>query len=725
MRFYGFPAFFLGMLVLAFHACNGQGVVEADGEDGNSHARMVYILDSMASHALYLDNFLMNERYIAHWKEKIPLADERPDKQMQYRYRMANEMLNAGHTQDAIQEFTDLAKLQPEKTVYDILAVSYLDLAKKMNQTGQSGSASSIIPIRPEGWDRVPLGAESAAQLYIKILKVFPDDLQARYLLNIAFMKIGQYPLGVPEEYLIPPAAFSSANPSFPRFEERASDLGLTISGHAGGVCFEDFNNDGFLDIFTTSNGLSDQVRYFVAKGDGTYQEMTEKANLMGILGGMSAIHADYNNDGWTDIFILRGAWLDRGGRLPNSLLRNNGDGTFSDVTIDAGLLTWFPTQAACWGDVNNDGWIDLFVGNESKGEGEKRQAYPCELYMNNGDGTFSNTAASTAMNFEALVKGCAWGDINNDGLPDLYVSVLNGPNKLFLNLGGTTFYDWRFEEIGGKAGVEEPLMSFSTWFFDYNNDGFQDIFVSGYDAKRLIETGRDAALEYLQLPLEAEVPRLYRNNGNNTFSDVTASAGLNKAMYGMGGNFGDLDNDGWLDLYIGTGTPDFQSLIPNRMFRNAGGERFEDLTMNGFGSIERGSGVAFGDRDNDGDQDIFCVSGGFYQGDTAYSMLFENPGFSNSWITLKLEGTTSNRSAIGAKIKVSVQGRDIYRVVGTGGSGGSASLQEEIGLGKASGKAKVEITWPGGNRQQFDAVPLNKVIMIKEGNNAINVKNK
>ena len=731
MRFSSFLSFFLLGLLISIMACQGEGALHSKYTTvTESHKRMIFLLDSLAQAADPMENYQLNTRRAAYWKEKALASADNPDPETYYKFQMAFEQLNAGQTEEALQVFTDLAKEQPEKTIYDLLAVAYLRLGERQNCVENHTSASCIVPLQPEGWHKLTIGSESAIRIYEKILEAFPDDVQSRYLMNIGYMTLGQYPYGVPEKYRIPIEAFSSPNAHFPTFKDVAIPLGLDVSGLSGGVCMEDFNNDGFLDLFATSYGLLDQARLFMADGKGGYMEMTEKANLKGIVGGLNTLHADYNNDGFVDIFILRGGWLDRGGNLPNSLLRNNGDGTFTDVTIDAGLLSFHPTQTGAWGDFNRDGWLDLFVGNESKGKGQNRISNPCELYLNNGDGTFSNISAQTGLNFQGFVKGCAWGDINNDGLPDLYISMMGEPNRLYLNRGGTSTITWRFEDIAESAGVTEPILSFPTWFFDYDNDGFQDIFVCGYDGRRLTEVGRDAALEYLGLPKEAETPRLFHNNGDNTFSDVTAKTGLDKVMYGMGANFGDLDNDGWLDFYIGTGAPDYRSLVPNRMFRNVNGERFEEVTMNGFGHIQKGHGIAFGDLDNDGDQDIYEVMGGAFEGDIAQNVLYENPGFDRSWITLVLEGTESNRSAIGASIQVSAVRADgvtrhVYRMVSTGGSFGSESLQQEIGLDDAQGTVNVEINWPNGKREVFNSLPLNKVIRIKESAGTFEVENR
>jgi hypothetical protein len=173
-----------------------------------------------------------------------------------------------------------------------------------------------------------------------------------------------------------------------------------------------------------------------------------------------------------------------------------------------------------------------------------------------------------------------------------------------------------------------------------------------------------------------------------------------------MGTDYGDLDNDGWLDFYVSTGEPDLSSLMPNRMFRNDGGRGFQDVTTSGgFGHLQKGHAVSFADLDNDGDQDIHTVIGGAYSGDLAHNVLFLNPGHGHHWLTLKLEGVTSNRAAIGARIRVVVQTaegeRSIYKTVGTGASFGASPLRQEIGLGQATVIRRVEILWPATGRTQ------------------------
>jgi len=261
---------------------------------------------------------------------------------------------------------------------------------------------------------------------------------------------------------------------------------------------------------------------------------------------------------------------------------------------------------------------------------------------------------------------------------------------------------------------VELPINSFPAWFWDYDNDGWDDLLVLSYDVNSAMADM--VAREYLGLPREAvqngktlgaEPSRLYRNNHDGTFTDVTSQAGLDKkVIYAMGSNYGDLDNDGWLDFYVGTGNPDLRSVIPNRMFRNVGGKRFEEVTLpGGFGHLQKGHAVAFADLDRDGNQDIYEVIGGAYEGDRYTTVLFENPGWpNNAWIELDLQGRTANRSAIGARVEVDVveangAPRTIRRTVGTGGSFGSGPLQLHVGLGRTNRVRALRIRWPDSAR--------------------------
>jgi hypothetical protein len=412
---------------------------------------------------------------------------------------------------------------------------------------------------------------------------------------------------------------------------------------------------------------------------------------------------------------VLRGGWLGSQGRFPLSLLRNEAGAGFSDVTRVAGLLRLAPTQTAAWLDYDGDGWLDLYVGNESA-PGEEPHA--CQLFRNNRDGTFTDRAREMGADFTGFVKAVVSGDYDNDGRPDLYLSVWGGDNVLYRNEGV------RFRDLAAAAGVREPKDSFPAMFFDYDNDGWLDLFVAGYGTgARGYPLAEHVAADYLGRPSPAERGRLYHNQGDGTFRDVTRAAGLHRVVPAMGLNYGDLDNDGWLDFYAGTGTPDLAMLVPNRMFRNDGGRGFQDVTTAGnFGHLQKGHAIAFADVDDDGDQDVFETMGGAYQADTAWSALYRNPGGANAWLGLELEGVRSNRGGVGARIKVAVVEpgggrRFIQRAVGHGASFGASPLRQEIGLGAARALESVEVHWPAsGQTQRITGLLPGRRYLIREG---------
>ena len=215
-------------------------------------------------------------------------------------------------------------------------------------------------------------------------------------------------------------------------------------------------------------------------------------------------------------------------------------------------------------------------------------------------------------------------------------------------------------------------------------------------------DVAQDVGAEMSGRSIGTERPKLYRNNGDGSFTSVEKEAGIDRSFYAMGCNYGDLNNDGLPDFYVGTGAPSFKALVPNRMMLNKNGNAFEEVTgQGGFGHLQKGHGIGFADLDGDGDQDVYAVMGGAFEGDGFMNALFENPGFGNNWIALKLEGVTANKSAIGARIKINTKesngtSRSIYSVVSTGGSFGANTLTREIGLRKAVSISSVEITWPG-----------------------------
>jgi hypothetical protein len=667
--------------------------------------------------------FVVNDRRADVFEQQLrkrPPSKER----LHLRYLFARELVNAGRQDEALPVLdgvlTDLPRYlsagSPEAIEAVVMkALAHMRTAETLNCCQANNRDSCLLPIRGDGIHKRREGATLAIQTLTDLLDAQPDSLRARWLLNVAHMTLGGYPERVPPAQLIPPSAFAAEYP-LPRFPNVAKDVGLDLLGLAGGAILEDFDGDGRLDLMMSSTGIDEQTRYFRNTGDGTFAERTEQSGLVGEVGGLNMVPADYNNDGRVDVLILRGGWMQTEGRFPASLLRNDGNGRFTDVTKAAGLIRFSPTQTAAWLDYDGDGHLDLFIGNEST----PVDAHPCELFHNNGDGTFTEVGKQSGVDHIAYVKGVTAGDYDNDGRPDLYLSVLDGDNVLFHNEGAAAAggQGWRFRDVARAAGVLEPRYGFGTFFFDYDNDGWQDLFVVGYGHIM----AEDVAADFLGLPTPAERLRLFRNRGDGTFEDATKRMGLYKVVPGMGHNFGDLDNDGFLDMYIGTGNPELSTLVPNRMFRNAEGKVFQDVTTAGnFGHLQKGHGVAFGDVDNDGDEDVFAQMGGAFTADTAWSSLYENPGNANRWIGLELEGVRTNRKALGARIEVRVETprgpRSFHRVVGSGGSFGGSSFGQHVGIGDAKRVLSVKVLWPTtGKSQEFSGLEAGRWHRIREG---------
>jgi hypothetical protein len=578
----------------------------------------------------------------------------------------------------------------------EALGVAHLRQAEIENCLANPAAERCLFPLRPGGHHQRLAGGEAARDLFQEYLGSRPGDLEVRWLLNLSYMVLGRHPQDVPRRQLPAPSLFRS-RASLPRFTDVAARAGFGRRDIAGGTVAEDMDGDGLIDIVLSSAEYCSPLRFYRNRGDGTFEDRSEAAGLLGQLGGINVVQTDYNNDGRPDLFVMRGGWEIA---MRNSLLRNDGDGRFTDVTRQAGLQSGaHATHSAAWADYDIDGWLDLFVGHELT---------PSQLFKNRGDGTFEDTTARAGVGATAFTKGVAFGDYDKDGDPDLYVSNIRGDNFLYRNEGNGTF-----TERAAGLGVQKPSMSFPTWFFDYDNDGWPDIFVASF-----LFSIEETVKHYLGLPSEAEPLTLYRNRGDGTFADVTRETGLDWVVPAMGANFGDLDNDGFLDMYLGTGTPSLASLIPNIMLKNDAGKRFLDVT----GHLQKGHGVAFVDLDNDGDQDVALNVGGSIPGDDYDDALFENPGgHGNNWISIRLVGVKSNRAAVGAQITLRLKGAGPgsplrYREVSSGGSFGAHSFTQHVGLGRAKVIDRLEVYWPASRtRQVFHTVPVNRFLRLEE----------
>lgn len=623
------------------------------------------------------------------------------------------ELLRMGQAEDAVREMEQALQLLDEhpqqvtiehlqQVVYQV-AIANLRLGENVNCVHCVNGERCLFPVQGRGIHEAPEGSQRARDLLVRALEMNPQDLRARWLLNIACMTLGEYPDQVPSQWLIPPERFQGAQSPVGEFQNVARNLGLGVLGCAGGVIVDDFDGDLDFDIVFSTWATDGQLIYFRNNADGTFTNATAAAGLTGILGGLNLLQADYDNDGDLDILVLRGAWLQEHGRHPKSLLQNDGGGVFVDVTFAAGLATHhFPSQTAAWTDFDLDGDLDLFVGNES---------FVSQLFDNDGKGHFRDVAIEARANVLGFTKGCVAGDYNGDGYPDLYISNLLGPNVLLKNNGDRTFTN-----VARQENVTAPYDSFSVWFWDYNNDGNLDLYAGSYNWGI-----QHVAADYLGMPAETEPDCFYRGTVDGHLENATRELGFTRVTQPMGVNIGDIDNDGFLDFYLGTGYVDYEGLIPNLLFHNVRGERFDDVTFSArVGHLQKGHGVALADLDQDGHQDIIAVMGGWFAGDAFARAVFRNPGSGNHGVSVRLKGKASNSFGIGARLKATFtsQGieQSIYRWVSSGGSFGANPLRTHLGMGQADRLTRLEVYWPrSGTTQVFTDISAGQYVEIEE----------
>jgi Tol biopolymer transport system component len=464
-------------------------------------------------------------------------------------------------------------------------------------------------------------------------------------------------------------------------FTDVGASAGVTTT--AAGTCaaWADYDNDGDLDLLLV-NGSDILYRN---NGDGTFTDMTATAGVTDSGHGLAGVWADYDNDGDLDLYVAnyRGE--------PNRLYWNNGDGTFTDVADAAGVNLAGDEISAIWGDYDNDGYVDLFIAND-------RSNIPVEnsanvLYHNNGNGTFTEATASAGIDplVGIISAGAAWGDYDNDGDLDLYVSnqAEAGENNLYRNNGNGTFTD-----VTSAAGVNGTDDSQGCAWGDYDNDGDLDL---------LVVTGNR------ETPPDASNV-LYRNNGDGTFTDVTGSAGLTFIGDCVATAWADADNDGDLDVYITT-SGNFGA-VPDLFYRNNGDGTFtEAAAVAGLSVVQNGIALAWGDYDQDGDLDLFV------DGNTNPAHLYRNDGNSNRWLHVKVVGVTSNRAGIGARVRIVAGGvSQIREVSGGAGRATQESLPVEFGLGGTAIVDSLIIRWPSGIVQVLTGVSTNQRLTVTEG---------
>jgi enediyne biosynthesis protein E4 len=494
------------------------------------------------------------------------------------------------------------------------------------------------------------------------------------------------------------------------------------------GCAFLDYDNDGWMDIFllcgTRIEGAPPEAtnRLYKNNRDGTFSDVTEKAGLHSVGWACGVCVGDYNNDGFEDLFCTYFG--------QNKLFRNNGDGTFTDVTKEAGLLNDTPRWGAgcTFVDYNRDGHLDLFVSNYLQFDFQhvpkpgansncNWKGVPVEcgprglppgyhsLYRNNGDGTFTDVSRQAGISKlrESYGMTAISADFNEDGWPDIYVACDSTPSLLLMNTGKNSFNEEGV--LRGVAlsddGMEQAGMGIGVGDFDL--DGHLDIFKTHF---------------------AEDTSGLYHNDGTGNFEDVTRKAkiGVETHYICWGAGMVDLDNDGLPDLFMTAGSvypqiektlPQYAKNNPRVVFRNLGNGTFEELIEEagpGIAAPHCSRGCAFGDFDNDGDMDILVINL-----NEPPSLLRNDIRGDHHWLKIKLVGTKSNRSAIGARVVVHYAGKKQAQAVMSQSSFYSSNDPRlHFGLG-ATTTADVEVFWPSGIHQSFKVMPANQLAVIKE----------
>jgi hypothetical protein len=621
------------------------------------------------------------------------------------------------------------------------LAASYMRLAEAVNclqsLRGQENHAhmdmpagmACILPVTV--FQRKTEGSLAAARTFERLLDRYdPQNRLYQWLLNFSYMTINRFPEGVPAKYRINTPfidAFygtgkkrAEAEYADLNFVDEAKELGVDMFSPGRGVAVEDFDGDGYLDI--VAGGTYGPIRFYHNDHGRRFVEVTRQVGLENVGQIFAITPADYDNDGWVDLFIGRPF-------THYLLFHNNGDGTFTDVTQQSGLLdpkqaaqiavTWIPS----WADVNNDGKLDLFLAQWAFKmpflSGVMAKPRMDSVLLINENGRFVDRTREYGLG--ALVKdyyyiGSTFGDYDNDGYPDLFLSSpLRKSSVLLHNVRGKRF------EITDL--VNRAASGFAAAFLDINHDGRLDIFQAGFgDAKSAVEqsvfgentgvfqSGHSAIL--LQTP-------------DGQFEEH--EEGFDMPMSTMGSSFGDLNNDGCYDFYLGTGDPEGWFVLPHLMYMGRTNGTTCTLEMRnvsmlqGFGTVQKGHGIVFADFDDDGRQDIFSALGGMWPGDAWPSQLFMNKSrIQNTWTKIRLRGRRTNRFGLGARIKVvaeNAKDQEIVRYYSMDNKTGfgSGPFVAQIGLMDAIRIKRTEVFWPATHCTQPYVVELRKLNVLDE----------
>ena len=624
---------------------------------------------------------LQYDEELAHWKERV----RRDPRDHRARLELGRTYIKCGLFPEAITELESL-KDKPawkRRALYESMIARY-----------RSGDYTRAI-------------ADGAASL-----ELAADRQQTRYWLWLSAQKAGGYPPEVGPDLRM--EATDGYHPTAVTLEDVAAKIGLDKTSGGRGSAIADFHGDGYLDVvFAGAHAGCSLFRNNGDRGDGpgTFTDVSTGSGLDRCVYAFAVAAGDYDNNGLTDLYISSLGFFNGQGRL----MRNNGVGadgrvTFTDVTAEAGLETWGPGFTATWVDYDGDGRLDLYLANNLGGFFDRKT--PNRLFHNNGVGakgivTFTDVTEAAGLDTPWSSIGATWGDFSNNGRPDLFVSSL-GRAQLFRNNGDGTFTD-----VSREAGVDAPANGSAALVCDIDDDGWLDIVQLTYsrpdDYIHTLRHGRG--------PRDGSPLRVFRNNRDSTFTNISEDLGITGCWGTMSANAGDFDNDGHLDLFLGNGDPAMDRTEASVLLANDGRGTFRNVSFAaGLPFTGKGHGVNLADLAGDGRLHLLVASGGLYPGDLLTNGVYRPTELPGHYLNVRLVGTESNRDAIGARIALTAGGREQHRLVSGGSFFGCLPLEQHFGLGELETADSLAIRWPSGRRQTVEKLPVDTTIRIVEG---------